>query len=67
MDSFTVKKGDEVFKGQLIGYSGDRKRMDPHLHFEIRKNWVPKDPEIFLRSMPRNEIRQPNDVYTRMR
>jgi RHS repeat-associated protein len=52
MDSFTVKAGDEVTKGQIVGYTGKRSNVDPHLHFEIRKDEVPKNPENFLGTIP---------------
>ena len=49
LDSFVVKEQEIVTKGQLIGYSGNRKNTIAHLHFEIRKNNVPKNPENFLK------------------
>lgn len=45
-----VNKGDHVKKGQVIafiGSSGDS--TGAHLHFEIRKNGVPIDPQKFLK------------------
>ena len=48
MDSFSVKVGDEIKKGDLIGYTGDKKDTKPHLHFELRKNGVPVDPILYL-------------------
>jgi murein DD-endopeptidase MepM/ murein hydrolase activator NlpD len=55
MDSFTVKSGDKVQKGQLVGHSGTRKGVEPHLHFEIRKDGTPKNPEYFLQKIPKKE------------
>ncbi|MBQ9117429.1 MAG: peptidoglycan DD-metalloendopeptidase family protein [Clostridia bacterium] len=49
LNSFSVKKGDRVYKGQLIAKSGQTGRVTgPHLHFEIRKNGVRVDPEKYL-------------------
>jgi murein DD-endopeptidase MepM/ murein hydrolase activator NlpD len=52
MDSFVVKVGDEIKKGVLVGYTGTRKNVAPHLHSEILKNNIKKDPELFLREIP---------------
>ena len=46
-----VKKGQKVFRGQLIakvGHSG--KATGDHLHFEIRRNEVAVNPIAFIRS-----------------
>ena len=51
-----VKKGDKVKAGQMIALSGGTDKFGnvshypPHLHFEIRRNGKPIDPEIWLRS-----------------
>jgi murein DD-endopeptidase MepM/ murein hydrolase activator NlpD len=66
LDSFVVKEGDKVFAGQLIGYSGTRRAVSAHLHFEIRKNNIPKNPEVFLDKMPRERILGAN-VYQRVK
>ncbi|MDR2083538.1 MAG: M23 family metallopeptidase [Bacteroidales bacterium] len=39
LSAFNVKKGDNVKRGQVIGYVGNTgKSTSPHLHYEIRKN-----------------------------
>ena len=49
LNSFSVKKGDRVYKGQLIAKSGQTGRVTgPHLHFEIRKNGTQVDPMKYL-------------------
>lgn len=45
-----VKMGDKVYKGQeiaLVGMTGNT--TGPHLHFEVRKNGVPVNPQIYLK------------------
>lgn len=52
LNSFSVKKGDRVYKGQLIAKSGKTGRVTgPHLHFEIRKNGKQVDPMKYLPSI----------------
>lgn len=45
-----VKEGDTVFKGQTLGFVGMTGfTSGPHLHFEIRLDNVPKNPNNWLR------------------
>lgn len=44
-----ARDGDTVRQGQAIGGVGETGRASgPHLHFEVRKNGVPVNPEEFL-------------------
>jgi murein DD-endopeptidase MepM/ murein hydrolase activator NlpD len=45
----TVECGQSVYQGDLIGYCGNTGwSSGPHLHFEIRKNNTPQDPQLYL-------------------
>jgi len=45
----SVKKGDKVCRGEIIGMSGSTGRSTgPHLHYEIRVDKKPVDPKLFL-------------------
>lgn len=49
LGTMTVKEGQSVIKGEriaLVGQSGEAKR--PTVHFELRRNNVPRDPELYL-------------------
>ena len=48
-DSIAVGCGQQVYQGQLLGYCGSTgMSTGPHLHFEIRHNGVPQDPQAYL-------------------
>lgn len=50
LDSFLVKKGQMVRKGDLIGRVGATGRVTgPHLHLEIRENNKVKNPKLYLK------------------
>ena len=47
--SFAVSSGQQVQKGQVLGYIGVTGwTTGPHVHFEIRYNGVPVDPMAYL-------------------
>jgi len=49
MSALKVKSGDVLEAGEVVGLTGTTGfSTGPHLHFEVRVNGVPKDPEIFL-------------------
>ena len=55
LSEILVKKGDRVRQRQIIGKVGktgnaNYKRMIAHLHFEVRWNKIPQDPEKLLES-----------------
>ena len=44
-----VKPGQKIFRGQIIGYVGNTgKSTSPHLHYEVRKNFIPLNPVYFF-------------------
>jgi murein DD-endopeptidase MepM/ murein hydrolase activator NlpD len=53
LSKFEVVPGQEVRRGQLIGYSGASGRVSgPHLHFEVRQGGTPVNPARFLSRSP---------------
>jgi murein DD-endopeptidase MepM/ murein hydrolase activator NlpD len=49
LSQFQVLAGEEIRRGQLIGYSGASGRVSgPHLHFEVRQGGNPVNPSRFL-------------------
>lgn len=47
-DSLVVEEGQSVSKGQRIAVMGEGPGQLPSLHFEIRRNGEPVDPQQFL-------------------
>jgi len=47
-NGFAVGCGEPVYQGQVLGYCGTTGwSTGPHLHYEIRLNGVPLDPQLF--------------------
>ena len=45
LDSYNVKTGQKVKRGDIIGYMGNTgMSTGPHVHYEVRKNGAPVDP-----------------------
>jgi len=52
LNKINVSKGDIIKKGELIGQSGNTGLSTcPHLHYEVRVNNKPKDPENYIYSL----------------
>jgi lipoprotein NlpD len=47
-ESVLVKEGDTINKGQRIATMGEGPGLEPRLHFEIRRNGEPVDPQRYL-------------------
>ncbi|NCC25093.1 MAG: peptidase M24 [Deltaproteobacteria bacterium] len=49
LSKFAVQKGVEIQRGELIGYVGNTGRSTgSHLHYEVRLNNIPIDPEKYI-------------------
>ena len=60
LKSASVKKGQKVKRGQLIGFVGNSgKTTGVHLHYEVRKNGVPINPiNFFFNDLTPDEYEQ---------
>jgi len=48
MSNFNVKPGDQVKRGNVIGYVGNTgTSTGPHVHYEVHKNGTPVNPQYF--------------------
>lgn len=49
LSQISVQQGDQVQKGDIIGYSGSTGRSTgPHLHYEVRNDGIPVNPADYL-------------------
>lgn len=51
LDQAAVRVGDTVTRGQIIGTvgnTGNARTTTPHLHFELRRNDIPVDPQRLI-------------------
>lgn len=49
LHSIVVKEGQNISRGELVGYMGSTGRTTgPHLHYEVRLNGIPVDPMRYI-------------------
>lgn len=50
LNDFSVKQGDKVVKGQVIGHVGSTGySTGPHLHYEVRKDGINENPSLYFK------------------
>jgi murein DD-endopeptidase MepM/ murein hydrolase activator NlpD len=53
MSRIAVRSGQQVYQGQIIGYTGDTGYSNgPHLHYEVLRNGRPVNPLAFVKYEP---------------
>ena len=51
LNDYSVKQGDKVKRGDVIGHVGNSGlSTEPHLHYEVRKNGKPVNPEDYIKN-----------------
>jgi murein DD-endopeptidase MepM/ murein hydrolase activator NlpD len=49
LDTFLVKEGQKVRRGDIIGLVGRTgKALGPHLHYEVKINGIPQNPYLYI-------------------
>ncbi|MCA9581124.1 MAG: M23 family metallopeptidase [Myxococcales bacterium] len=63
LSQWTVKPGERVYQGQIIGYTGTSESGFEHLHFEIRSGGIYQQHAIHpLRMLPVGDASSPGQV-----